>query len=185
VQFVRRSRPDLGWLVVPAFLVLAVVSNGAGTGFLMGDGQSGANFKRLALWFLENADENDKMVTTMAGFMPVYSGLPQERFIHISGLKPEEAPGFEGFVQGCREKEITLIAWDSRLAGRRDDRYYKLWGLDRIEILGSPFMGRKVRRIGPCELIHVIATGSPKMAIYRIMPPAAVEKPEKPGETSD
>ncbi len=173
MQFVHRSRPKLGWLVVPVFLVLTVVSNGAGTGFLMGDGQNGANFKRLAFWFLENADENDKMVTTMAGFMPVYSGLPQDRFIHISGLKPEDAPGFEGFVRECRKKKITLIAWDSRLAGRRDDRYYKLWGLDRIEILGSPFMGRKVQFIGPCKLVHIFATGSPKMAIYWIIPPAA------------
>jgi hypothetical protein len=105
--------------------------------------------------------------------MPVYSGLPQERFIHISGLKPEDAPGFEGFVRECRERKITLIAWDSRLAGQRDDRYYKLWGLDRIEVLGAPFIGRKVGQIGPCKLEYVISTGSPKMAIYRIMNPPA------------
>jgi len=173
VQFVRLSGPGLGWLVVPAFLVLAVVSNGVGTGLLMGDGQNGANFKRLALWFLENADENDKMVTTMASFMPIYSGLPQERFIHISYLKPEIAPGFEDFVRECRKKKVTLIAWDSRLAGRRDDRYYKLWGLDRIEKLGAPFLGRRVGQIGPCKLESVISTGSPKMAIYRIINPPA------------
>jgi len=184
LQLARRSKPRLGWLVVPAFLVLAVVSNGAGTGFLMGDGQRGANFKRLALWFLENTDENDRMVTTMAGFMPVYSGLSQKRFAHISRLKPEEAPDFPSFVKECIKEKITLIAWDSRLAGLHNNRYYKLWGLDRIEILGAPFMGRQVRQIGPCKLVHIIAEGSPKMAIYRIIPPAA-ENEETAGKIED
>ncbi len=163
----------MGWLVVPAFLVLAVVSNAATTGFLLGDGQSGANFKRLGMWFLENATDEDRMLMTMPAFMPIYTGLPSERFEHIADIKPEDAKDFQGFVEECRRRNVTLIAWDSRLAGRRDDRYYKLWGLDRIEILAAPLLGHKVRYIGPCELIHVISEGSPKMAVYRIMPAGA------------
>jgi len=46
-----------------------------------------------------------------------------------------------------------------------NDRYYKLWGLDRIQILGKP-----AEQIGPCKLVHVISEGSPGVAIYRIMP---------------
>ena len=173
LQLVRRGRPCMGWLVVPAFLVLAVVSNAAATGFLLGDGQSGANFKRLGMWFLENAADEDRMLMTMPAFMPIYTGLPIERFEHIAGIKPEDAKDFQGFVEECRRRKVTLIAWDSRLAGRREDRYYKLWGLDRIEILAAPLRGHKVRYIGPCELIHVISEGSPKMAVYRIMPAGA------------
>lgn len=170
LQLVRRCKPSMGWLIAPAFLVLAVVSNATEMGFLMGDGQRGANFKCLGRWFLENAGSDDRMLTTMAGFMPVYTGLPRDRFEHTGNIKPADAKDFSAFIRECRKRGITLIAWDSRLAGRRDDRYYKLWGLDRIEILGALFSGRRVKRIGSCELVHIISEGSPKMVIWRIMP---------------
>jgi len=166
LQLVRRRKPSTGWLVVPAFLLLAVVSNATTTGFVMGDGQSNANFKRLGLWFLENAEDDDRMITTMPGWMPIYTGLPIERFEHMGNIRPLEAKDFPAFIQECRKRNITLIAWDSRLAGRPNDRYYKEWGLDRIKVLGAP----KGERVGPCQLVHVISEGSPGVAIYRIMP---------------
>lgn len=168
LQLVRRHKPSMRWLIIPAFLVLAVVSNAATTGFLMGDGQRGANFKRLGQWFFENARDDDRMITTMPSWMPTYTGLPIERFKHMVNISPEDAKDFEAFIQECRKRNITLIAWDSRLAGSPNDRYYKLWGLDRIQILGKP-----ADRIGPCQLVHIISEGSPKIAIYRIMPAPA------------
>lgn len=170
LQLLRRQKPSMGWLIVPTFLVLAVVSNAATTGFLMGDGQSNANFKRLGLWFLENAEDDDRMITTMPGWLPIYTGLPIERFDHTGNILPRDAKDFPAFIQGCGKRNVTLIAWDSRLAGAPNDRYYKLWGLDRIQALGAPFLGRKADRIGPCQLIHIISEGSPKIAIYRILP---------------
>jgi hypothetical protein len=170
LQFVRRSKPSTGWLVVPTFLSLAVLSNATATGFLMGSGQSGANFKSLSLWFLENARPDDRMLTTMPSFMPIYTDLPIERFEHPVNIPPEQAKDFPAFIEACRKYNVTLIAWDSRLAGRTNDRYYKLWGLDRIRALGAPFYGRQVDRIGPCRLVHIISDGSPKIAVYRIMP---------------
>jgi hypothetical protein len=170
LQLVRRYKPSMRWLIVPAFLALAVVSNAATTGFLMGDGQSNANFKRLGLWFLENARDDDRMITTMPGWLPIYTGLPIERFDHTGNILPKDAKDFSAFIQGCRKRNVTLIAWDSRLAGAPNDRYYKLWGLGRIQALGAPFLGRKADRIGPCQLIHIISEGSPKVAIYRILP---------------
>jgi len=169
VNLVRRCRPSAGWLVMPAFLVLAVVSSGATSGFLMGNGQDGANFKKLAQWFLKNAGPDDMMLTTMAGFMPIYSGLPAERFVHISSIKPEDANDFTSFVQKCRQRKITIIAWDSRLAGRRNDLYYKLWGIDRVEVLGGPFLGKKTDAIGGCRLVQTISDGTPKIAVWRIV----------------
>jgi hypothetical protein len=168
LQFVRRKRPSIRWLIIPAFLVLAVVSNAATTGFLMGDGQSNANFKRLGLWFLENAKEDDRMITTMPSWLWIYTGLPLERFEHTGNITPLDAKDFPAFIQECRKRNVTLIAWDSRLAGAPDDRYYKLWGLDRIKILGNP-----ADRIGPCKLVHVISEGTPGVAVYRILPESA------------
>jgi hypothetical protein len=149
LQLIRRRKLSMKWLIIPAFLVLSVVSNAATTGLLMGNGQSNANFKRLGLWFLENAEDDDRMITTMP--------------------PPLEAKDFPAFIQECRKRNITLIAWDSRLTGKPDGLYYKLWGLDRIKILGSP----KGKLIGPCQLVHILSEGSPGIAVYRILPEPA------------
>ena len=168
LQFLRRRKPSMKWLIIPAFLVLGVVSNAATTGLTMGDGQSNANFKRLGLWFLENAEDEDRMITTMPVWLRIYTGLPLERFEHMVNIPPLEAKDFPAFIQECRKRNITLIAWDSRLAGKPDGLYYKLWGLDRIKILGKP-----AERIGPCQLVHILREGSPGIAVYRILPEPA------------
>jgi hypothetical protein len=165
LQLIRRRKPSMKWLIIPAFLVLGVVSNAATTGLTMGNGQRNANFKRLGLWFLENAEDDDRMITTMPVWMWIYTGLPLERFEHIVNIPPLEAKDFPAFIEECRKRKITLIAWDSRLVGKPDDLYYKLWGLDRIKILGKP-----AERIGPCQLLHILSEGSPGIAVYRIVP---------------
>jgi hypothetical protein len=170
LQLIRRRKPSMKWLIIPAFLVLSVVSNAATTGLLMGNGQSNANFKRLGLWFLENAKEDDRMITTMPVWLTIYTDLPIERFEHTGNITPLEAKDFPAFIQECRAKKVTLIAWDSRLARSPDDRYYKLWGLDRIQVLAAPFTGQKAKRIGPCQLVHLIPEGTPRVAVWRILP---------------
>jgi hypothetical protein len=170
LQLLRRVKFSLAYAVVPLFLAMAVTSNAITTGFIMGNGKTDANFKTLGQWFAENAGENEKLVTTMPGFLPVYTGLPQERFIHTGSIKVEDANNFAAFVNECRKRGIVYIAWDSRLAGNTNDLYYKLWGLDRIEILAAPFSGKKVSTIGQCRLVKILQEGNPKIAIYRIMP---------------
>lgn len=170
LQVLRRTKLSLAYGVMPLFLVMAVTSNAITTGFTMGDGKTDANFKTLSIWFLENAEKDDKLVTTMPGFLPIYTGLPQERFIHINSIAVKDANNFETFVHECQKRGITYIAWDSRLAGNRNDLYYKLWGLDRIEILGAPFLGKKVSTIGQCQLVKVLHEGNPKIAVYRVTP---------------
>lgn len=173
LQLIQRKRTSTAWLVAPAFLVVAVFSNAVTTSFTMGDGQQGANFKVLAEWFLENAEENDQMISTMPGYVALYAKMTRERFPHTGWIKPEQAEDFEGFVNECRRRGITLIAWDSRLTRQVNDRYYKEWGLDRLEYLGAPFGGYTGKQIGQCRLIHLIRDGSPKIAVYRIMPEVA------------
>lgn len=170
LQILRHAKFSLAYIVVPLFLVMAVTSNAVTTGFTMGNGKNDANFKTLGEWFLQNAEKNDKLATTMPGFLPIYTGLPQERFIHTGNIKVEDANNFGAFVNECRKLGITYIAWDSRLAGNRNDLYYKLWGLDRIEILAAPFLGKRVSTIGQCQLVKVLQEGNPKIAVYRILP---------------
>ncbi len=63
-----------------------------------------------------------------------------------------------------------MIAWDSGLSNNTEDRYYKLWGLERIRPLGQPFTGQPVRRIGSCELVQIVSQDWPKVAVWRILP---------------
>ncbi|MBN2590123.1 MAG: hypothetical protein JXA96_09685 [Sedimentisphaerales bacterium] len=168
IEIIRKSALSARWLLVPVFLFMAVLSSGSNIGLRMNN-KADVNFKKLAEWFLENAEENDKMVTTMPGFMPIFTGLPEDRFIHSGSFSREDANDFAEYIQKCKEGGVTLIAWDSRIA-KIGDLYYEIWGLDRTEVLAAPVLGMKVDMIGRCKLIHMISDGEPKIAIYRIMP---------------
>lgn len=169
-EWVRAARPGLHWLAVPAFLALAGLSSGAQTVVIMGTGRRLVNFRTLSLWFKANAGPDERMVTNMPAYMPLYTGLPEDRFIHTGDISPQTAPDFPRFVQECRRRGVTLIAWDSGLFENTDDMYYKLWGLDRIYPLGMPFYGGRIDRLGDCTLVHVIRDDSPRIAVWRISP---------------
>jgi hypothetical protein len=170
-EWLRAARPGLHWVAVSAFLVLAVVSSGTQVAALIGDGKVLTGFKTLSLWFKEHARPDDRMVTNMPGYLPIYTGLPQDRFVHTAAITPEAAPDLPGFVRECRRMGVTLIAWDSGLAGNTQDRYYQLWGLHRISPLGRPLQGERVTQIGPCRLVHLIPNDWPQIAVWRITPP--------------
>jgi hypothetical protein len=165
LALVRRMKFSFTWLCLPAFLVFAIISNNANLGFAMGDGLWQANFKTLGKWAAENMKPEDKLLSTMPLHVAIYSGLPEKQFVHIGSILPEKAPDFDNLIKECQSLGVTLVAWDSRLAGNSNDLYYRLWGLSRWDVLGSP-----KSQIGPCRLVHVISEGSPKIAVYRIMP---------------
>ncbi len=159
-----------GRLAVAAFLLLAIVSSGTQTAALMEDGKALQNFKLLSLWFRENGQPGDRMVTNMPYYMPLYTGLPADRFVHTGSIPLETAPDFPRFIEACRARGVTLIAWDSGLANNTRDRYYKLWGLDRVSPLGAGFTGHRKNQIESCRLVHVIPEGYPQIAVWRIGP---------------
>jgi hypothetical protein len=164
LALLRRIKFSPAWLCLPAFLIAAIISNNANVGFIMGDGLWQANFKTLGKWFAQNAKPDDIMLSTMPMHVSIYSGLPEKRFMHIGSIPPDKAPDFDSVVKECRKLGVTLIAWDSRLAGSPNDLYYKLWGLSRWNILGSP---KPI--IDSCKLVYVISEGTPKIAVYRII----------------
>jgi hypothetical protein len=169
-EWVRGARIGLRWAAVSVFLVLAVFSAGVQTAVVMGDGRMLANFKTLSLWFQENARPDDRMVTNMPWYMTLYTGLPSERFVHTGTISTATARDLSGFVAACREKGVTLIAWDSGRADNPQDRYYKLWGLDRIDSLSLAFTDRQVKKIGSCTLECTIWQSRPRIAVWRITP---------------
>ncbi|MFA6185827.1 MAG: hypothetical protein WC770_01265 [Phycisphaerae bacterium] len=170
IQILARKSFSTQWLIVPAFLVLAIISNAIGTGITMSNGQKGINFQRLAKWFAQNAKDNENMATTMAGFMPFYCGLPDERFLHTSKVTGEDGNDFSSFIKSCDKHNITYIAWDARSGALRHEYFYKLWKFDKIDILGAPFYGQRVDAIGRCKLIQIFSSGEPQIAVYKILP---------------
>ncbi len=169
-EWVRGARRGLHWLAVPAFLTLAIVSSGTLAGKVMGDGKYLTSFKTLSLWFQANAQSGDKMVTTMPHYLRVYTGLPLDSFVQTGSITPETAPDLPGFIRACRQMGVTLIAWDSRLVGNPQDRYYKLWGLDRLEPLGQPFTDQPAGRVESCGLVFLVSEEWPGIAVWRLLP---------------
>lgn len=170
MQILARKSFSTQWLIVPAFLILAIVSNSIGTGIAMSNGQKGINFQRLAQWFANNAKDNEKMATTMAGFMPFYCGLPEERFLHTREVTGEDGNDFGSFIKSCDKHNITYIAWDARAGALRHEYLYNLWKFGKIDILGAPLRGQRVDTIGRCKLIKIFNNGEPLIAVYKILP---------------
>jgi hypothetical protein len=179
MNYLADRKLRLSWLTLSAFCLLTLVSNAASTGFLMGKGDTDAGFISLARWYAKNATPSDRMITTMSSYMPLYSGKPENQFVHINAVG-SAAKSFEDFIRICRTQGITLIAWDSRLAGHRSDRYYKLWGLEYIEVLGAPYSSmpqdKKTQLFTQFQqqlnlsLVALIKDQTPVFAVYRLSP---------------
>lgn len=186
IQILSKRKFQIFWLTMIAFLVLSTVSNVTSTGFVLGDGKKDANFVTLAHWFRDNAGPEDKLVTTMAAYMPMFSGGERKQFIHTGSTSPKKTKTFDDFIEVCRKRNITLIAWDSRLAGQKHDRYYQLWAMERLEILGFPYsrMDEQKKRLYMQKLAEqyglkleaLLKDGRPLIAVYRLMPKGNPDK---------
>ena len=62
----------------------------------------------------------------MPGFMTVFTGLPDDRFIHSGSFSHEDANDFAEYVQKCKDEGVALIAWDSRIANTGDKYFYTI-----------------------------------------------------------
>jgi hypothetical protein len=181
-EWLRGTQRGLRWVTVPVFLVLAIVSSGTRTASLLRDGRQLAGFKTLSLWFRDNAEAGDRMVTTLPHYVRIYAGLPADRFVQTGAITRETAPDFPAFLAACRRLGVTLIAWDSRLVANPQDRYYRLWGLDRISPLKAPFIDRRVTRIASCQLVRCFSEDFPLIAVWLILPEDGTDSGKAPGD---
>ncbi|MBM4103354.1 MAG: hypothetical protein FJ263_04775 [Planctomycetes bacterium] len=115
-------------------IALMIVSNQFSLAFHLGNGDTDIEFKRLAEWYLQNTQRNEKMVTTLPGVVNLFLPENHKNAIHtgnIAGKNPAE------FAQNCRQQQIVYVAWDSRLGFAVKDSYYQGWGLAKIHPLGG------------------------------------------------
>jgi amino acid transporter len=134
-------------LVLSMLVCLIIASNQFALVRVIGSGQGNVEFKMLADWYIQNAKEGEKLLSTMSSIVSLYASRHKDSFVHTDSIKTDDPMGF---VKECYEKDITYVAWDSRLGLTPDDLYYKRWRLKNIAALAYG------KDVGPYEFITQI-----------------------------
>jgi hypothetical protein len=157
--FFYPMRHKMSCLVLAAFFSLCVVSNHFTLAQTLSNGNQDKEFKYLADWYLENAP-GEKMISTMPHLLKLFAPDHAKRFRATSSISGQT---LQEFTDGCHERNITLLAWDSRLGFATRNSYYKKYGLERIKLLASG----KTR--GPYEHLATVKESKYRFIhIYRI-----------------
>lgn len=142
----------------------------------LGTGDLDREFKDLAIWYQQNSSASEKMVTTMPHILTLFLQDKDANFVHTQNINGNT---FEEFVEDFKRKNITYLAWDSRLGFAQTNSYYKKYGLDRIAHLGPRIQNGKLvmppQKNGPFQLVGTIHNPSyPQrfILIYRLVPEA-------------
>ena len=123
-------------IVIFCVMGLMVASNQFGLVRKVGNGSLDREFKYLADWYYENAQEGEILATTMPHVVRLF--LPEDRaqslrvMQRIRGKTPQE------FIETCYKKNVTYIAWDSRIGLTPKNTYYKRWKMARVNFLRTP-----------------------------------------------
>ena len=135
-------------LVVASVLCVIAFSNQWRLVEEIGTGQLNIEFKLLADWYEKNAKPGEKMLTTFPRLVSIFAPERDDYLLRTGNIKAEDPADF---TKQCYQKDITYIAWDSRVGLKRKDKgFYKLWGLKNIEMLSNP------QSTGPYEFITQI-----------------------------
>ena len=143
-SFIHQRRHIVRFAALSFLICLMVVSNQFTLARMVGNGDTDAEFKKLADWYVENAQPGEKLVTAMPNVVRLFVPQHTKHFIPISRIKGDDPAGF---VQDCYKRKVTYVAWDSRIGLAPNNSYYKKWGISRITILAKP------QSIGPYEFV--------------------------------
>lgn len=145
--FIYNFRHILRELSILSLACLFIVSNQFALVQTIGNGQQNIEFKLLADWYVANAKPGEKLVTTLPHITRIYAPEHRDSFLWLGSIKAESP---SDFVSKCYAKNVSYVAWDSRLGFSPGDPYYKMWGLKNIAMLAEP------RSIGVYEFITQI-----------------------------
>ena len=145
--FIYKFRLFLRDLSILALAYLLIVSNQFVLVQTVGNGQQNIEFKLLADWYVANAKPGEKLITTLPHIARIFAPKDKDSFLLLGNIKAENP---SDFVRKCYDKNISYVAWDSRLGFSSGDPYYKMWGLKNIAVLSEP------RSIGAYEFITQI-----------------------------
>ncbi|MHC4738555.1 MAG: hypothetical protein ACYS9Y_06590 [Planctomycetota bacterium] len=117
------------------FICLIIVSNQFLLALVVKNGQRNLEFKLLADWYTANSKPGEKILTTMPSIVRIFAPEHKDSLIHTTSIQAESS---EDFARKCFDKNITYIAWDSRMGTHVGRYYYNRWGLKNIDLLASP-----------------------------------------------
>jgi len=167
MYYTSRNRAILRYLAPAVFVCLLLAGNQFALAMTVGNGRRDAEFKELANWYVKNARPGEKLVTTMPHIVRIYAPRHAGSFIRTERIAGADAAAF---IEDCYRKNITYVAWDSRLGLARRDSYYRKYGLSRIAAL------QKGRTIPPYTYLTTLTESRYRFIhIYRLekRPPAA------------
>ncbi len=153
------------WLtdfVILALMILMTISNQWGVAEIVGNGERDIEFKYLLDWYKDNAKKGEKLVTTVPSILQIMSPQYKDCFIHTNTF---DANNPNVFVAECYKKNITYVAWDSRMGLAPKVTYYKYWKMANI----APLVAGK--DTGPYKFIIQLRGKEQYINLYRLRYP--------------
>ena len=167
------KRKRLTDFVVLALMILMITSNQCGVAAIVGNGERDIEFKYLLDWYKDNAKKGEKLVTTVPSILQIMAPQYKDCFIHTNTF---DANNPDDFVTECYERNVTYVAWDSRVGLASGDPYYKYWKVANIAPLAAG------EDIGPYQFITQIRSplrnvvGRKHINLYRLRYPTPEAK---------
>ena len=134
-------------ITIASLLFVMIFSNQVLLARVIGDGKNDIEFKYLCDWYNANAKDDELLFTSMAGTLQIFDPKHKNNFIHVGAIDANDPVEF---TKKAYEKNITYVAWDSRVGLRPKDRYYGIWKVQKIAMLSEP------RSVGPYEYLTTI-----------------------------
>jgi len=160
-----KTRFLAGDITVALLVGLLVTSNQFTLARQMGNGDKDREFKMLADWYVQNAQPREKLVTTLPHIVSLYAPKYTRNFHHTGSIRVDkkianDLDQLKQFVRKCYQKDITYVAWDSRLGLTPRDSYYKKWSLNKIKYLcrpqnNGPFQYLTTLKLNQRRYIHI------------------------------
>jgi hypothetical protein len=115
--------------VILAFMIQMIASNQFGISLVVGNGERDIEFKYLLDWYKSNAKTGEKLVIAVPSILQIMAPQYKDFFIHTNTFDANDSGSF---IVECYKRNITYVAWDSRLGLAPTNPYYKSWKLANI-----------------------------------------------------
>jgi hypothetical protein len=149
--------------VLLAFMIQMIVSNQFGVYLAVGNGERDIELKYLLDWYKDNAKKGEKLVTTVPSILQIMAPQYKDCFIHTATF---DANNPVDFTIECYKRNITYVAWDSRVGLAPENPYYTYWKMANI----APFAAG--RDIGSYQFITQLrAKKGEYINLYRLRYP--------------
>jgi hypothetical protein len=149
--------------VMFTLMILMIVSNQLFVAGVVGNGDRDIEFKYLTDWYRQNAKKGEKLVTTVSSVLQIMAPQYKDFFIHTNTF---DANNPNDFAVECYKRNITYVAWDSRLGLAPMDPYYKYYKVANIAPLAAG------KDIGPYQFIAQLRANQKKyINLYRLQYP--------------